>query len=72
MPNFKRITDYTDDELKLAINDAISECQKAKLDFWNILKGVDSYMEQRTRKRLEEARAAVPQEGPRNVKSTNN
>ena len=72
MPNFKRITDYTDDELKLAINDAISECQKAKLDFWNILKGVDAYMEQRTRKRLEEARAAIPTEGPKNVKSTNN
>ena len=52
---FKKIEEYTDDELKAAIKDAEGECAKAGIDWWALFKGIDSYNEQRRRKRLAQA-----------------
>jgi hypothetical protein len=47
---FKRITEYRDDELELAIKMAVNECGDAGLDFYAVLRGVDAYQEKRRRK----------------------
>jgi hypothetical protein len=52
---FKRITQYDDNELTAAIDEAIRHCKIANLDFYTILKGVDAYMEKRNRKNEAEA-----------------
>lgn len=48
---FKRITDYTADELDLAVQFAVDRCKAVDLDFFSVLRGVDAYMEKRRRKR---------------------
>jgi hypothetical protein len=47
---FKRITAYSDAELKQAIAIAVEHCKGVRLDFYAILRGVDAYMENRRRK----------------------
>lgn len=59
---FKKIIDYSDDELQFAIDDAVGHCQapnriqtnvreaRSSLDFWRICRGIDAFMEQRRRK----------------------
>lgn len=47
---FKRIVEYTPEELQDAVLDAVEECKEAKLDFYTILRGIDAYMERRNRK----------------------
>jgi hypothetical protein len=42
----KKITDYTDDELNAAVEDATDEFP----EFYTLLRGIDSYMERRRRK----------------------
>lgn len=49
-PNFKKIYDYTDEEISTAISDARLACQRVELDFWDVCRGVDAYFEQRRRK----------------------
>lgn len=51
-PNFgfKRITDYSDGELDEAVKWAKECCGEAGLDFYDVLRGVDAYMEKRRRK----------------------
>lgn len=49
-PNFKKIFDYTDDEISTAISDARLACSRVELDFWDVCRGVDAYFEQRRRK----------------------
>ena len=53
---FKKITDYSGEELDLAINIAKEQCEMAELDFYCVLRGIDAYMERRKRK----ARAQSP------------
>ncbi|HWE19658.1 MAG TPA: hypothetical protein VG758_21155 [Hyphomicrobiaceae bacterium] len=48
---FKRITDYSLQELDIAVKIAAEHCNAAGLDFYTILRGVDAYMEKRSRKR---------------------
>ena len=58
---FKKIRDYTQAELDYAVDEAEAYCKRIKvqsptsvgvvsLDFWQILRGVDAYMERRRRK----------------------
>ena len=60
---FKKIEDYSSEELDWAIGEAVGHCKNpptqafgdegwhvAKLDFWTILRGVDAYQEKRRRK----------------------
>jgi hypothetical protein len=47
---FKRITQYSDAELKQAVGIAVEHCKLASLDFYAVLRGVDAYMENRRRK----------------------
>lgn len=59
---FKKIKDYSTEELTAAIQDAIDHCQSfypgldgklrstEPLNFWKILNGVDAYFERRRRK----------------------
>ena len=54
MTKFKRITDYTDEELEAGIAGGIEECSRVGLDFYTILKGIDSYFEKRNRKLAKE------------------
>lgn len=49
-PAFKKMVDYEDDELIMAINHARQECARIDLDFWDICAGIDAYFEQRRRK----------------------
>jgi hypothetical protein len=55
---FKRITEYSADELDLAVRIAVGECGRANLDFYTVLRGVDAYQEKRRRKQ-----AAAPAGG---------
>lgn len=50
MSRFKRIADYTTEDLKAGIEDAVDHCKEHGLDFFSILKGIDCYFEQRKRK----------------------
>jgi hypothetical protein len=52
---FKKIHEYTDDELKQAIKEAEGECAARGIDWWCLFKGIDAYMEQRKRKQAAEA-----------------
>lgn len=55
--SFKRIVNYTDEELQQAIYDSKEYCSERNLDFYKILNGIDAYFEQRNRKvRLEAAK----------------
>lgn len=47
---FKRIGEYTNDELNAAIDWAVEECKGRDLAFFDILRGVDAYFEKRRRK----------------------
>lgn len=47
---FKRITEYSNVELKQAVEEAIAHLKPHKIDFYVVLKGIDAYMEQRKRK----------------------
>ena len=47
---FKKITDYSGEELDLAIKLAKERCEEADLDFYCVLRGIDAYMEKRRRK----------------------
>lgn len=53
MPSYKKITDYSKNELDEAIEKAIQECSALGLDFYLLLKGVDAYFERRARKQKE-------------------
>lgn len=69
MTRFKRITEYSTMDLKDGINEAITACHAVGLDFHKVLKGIDCYFEQRTRKlALEAMNASQPAEPPTNVK----
>lgn len=57
---FKRITDYTDAELDLAVKLAKDHCEDAGLEFFDILRGVDAYMEKRRRKDATRPGSNVP------------
>lgn len=61
---FKKITDYTGIELNCAIDNAITECGSANLDFYRILAGVDAYMERRKRKISDHHEAAKETDTP--------
>lgn len=50
MPKFKKIKDYSPEELNAAIDTAVVECKKVNISFYDILCGVDSYFERRKRK----------------------
>ncbi len=50
MPAFKKIKDYDAEELNQAVNDAVKYCDKCGFDFYQILNGIDAYMERRRRK----------------------
>lgn len=55
MPVFKRIKEYSDLELKTAVNDAKNWCDvqfpnATPNAFWILLSGIDAYMEARRRK----------------------
>lgn len=47
---FKKMTDYTDEELDDAISDSVGHLSKLGLDFYSVLRGVDAYMQKRMRK----------------------
>lgn len=47
---FKRITDYSDAELKQAVGIAVEHCKSAEIDFYAVLRGIDAYMEKRRRR----------------------
>jgi hypothetical protein len=51
---FRRVTTYTPEELDIAVKIAREECQVADLDFYAIMRGVDSYFEKRRRKEAAE------------------
>lgn len=53
-----RIIDYTDDELKTAIDETKKEIGEEA--FYTILKGIDAYFEQRRRKFPQEYRDTSP------------
>ena len=59
MSRFKRITEYTTQELNAAIADAQSAMGGAD-HFWTVLKGFDSYFEKRRRKLEEEGEESSP------------
>jgi hypothetical protein len=48
--SFRRITDYSAEELDLAIRYAKEDSAAVGLDFYSVLRGVDAYMEKRRRK----------------------
>jgi len=52
MPHFKKIKDYTPQELDLAVAEAVAhvEANGDGLDFYKILNGIDAYFERRRRK----------------------
>lgn len=52
---FKKIHEYTDDELNQAIKEAEGECAARGIDWWCLFKGIDAYFEQRRRKQAAEA-----------------
>ena len=47
---FKRITDYSAEELDLAVKLSKDHCEAGGLDFYTVLRGIDAYMEKRRRK----------------------
>jgi hypothetical protein len=47
---FTKIVDYTAEDLEDAINYAVEHCKAANVDFYVILRGIDSYFEKRHRK----------------------
>ena len=47
---FKKIEQYTDDELKASIEHAKAACAQVVFDFWVLLRGTFAYIEQRNRK----------------------
>jgi len=47
---FKKIKDYSDDELKFAITHSVTYLKEKQIDFYTILRGIDAYFEQRNRK----------------------
>lgn len=49
VPRFKRIEEYTDDELKAAIERASK--QWGNTMFWSLLNGIDAFLENRRRQR---------------------
>lgn len=51
---FKKIKDYSEQELNFSVDDALAHCSAHEMDFWKILKGVDAYMERRRRKEMKE------------------
>jgi hypothetical protein len=53
--SFKKIENYTDEEIELAKQHAILYCSEKNLDFYKILNGIDAYFEQRKRKQAKEA-----------------
>lgn len=65
MTKFKRISEYTDEELEASISGAIDECSRVGLDFYTILKGIDSYFEKRNRKLAKEFSNAIAQNQPK-------
>lgn len=55
--SFKKIVDYSDEELQQAIYDSKEYCSERNLNFYKILNGIDAYFEQRNRKiKLEAAK----------------
>jgi len=50
---FKRIEQYTADELNESIEEAKDHCATAGLDFWIIHRGFFAYLEQRRRKDID-------------------
>jgi hypothetical protein len=56
--SFKKIVDYTPDELESAIKASLQHCgEHGGLDFYILLNGVDAYFEKRNRKRQLETKA---------------
>lgn len=58
-PKFKKIIDYTSEELDYAIQQAVDRVP----EFWTCMKGVDAYMEKRKRKELLEQQKATSAPG---------
>ncbi len=52
MPRHKYITEYSDQELQRAIDNAVSEFREHGIDFYTVWRGIDAYMEKRRRKPL--------------------
>jgi hypothetical protein len=47
---FKRIAEYSLEELDQAVKIAKEHCERTGLDFYAVLRGVDAYQEKRRRK----------------------
>jgi hypothetical protein len=61
--NFKRISDYTKEEL----DEAVIRAEQQITDFYTILNGVDAYMERRRRKLEAEGEPTAKPEDESNV-----
>lgn len=47
---FRKITDYSDEELNFAITHSTNYLKEKNIDFYTILRGIDAYFERRARK----------------------
>ena len=56
---FKRIRDYTDEDLEFAIKYSAENCPA----FYHYLRGIDAYFEKRRRKEEKQATAKTPPKG---------
>jgi hypothetical protein len=56
---FKKIENYTDDELKASIEHAKAACAQVGLDFWVLHRGIFAYIEQRNRKTASQSGPAL-------------
>lgn len=50
MPLFKKIKDYSAEELNSSVEQAELYCKDKGLEFYKILNGIDAYFERRRRK----------------------
>lgn len=54
MPLFKKIKDYSPEELNSSVEQAELYCKDKGLEFYKILNGIDAYFERRRRKEEKE------------------